>query len=829
MKRKLLNILIILAILLGGGYAFLNYYLLPYKAKTLIVEKLSDSLKRDVQIDSLAYSFKDGIVITDIRITSKDSKTEKMLLSSDKVSCNILILPYIFKRKLILTDLNINKPTINIEKISKDTYNFSDILKKDGPKNEKKPTALITSASVTGGNLIYADYSRDDPYKKQISNIDFSYGWLPPSSVKYDLSFSFDDKKPDCQLKGNINLESKEANLRGVLNDISLSELNQAGGYPLKYESFEGQATINLNATLNNKKEINLKSISNLNDLLLKQPSFTIKGASKAEVNVSYNFNKKEIIDISGIISPEGLSVEGLPYVNTFNDIKGRAIFDRQKVVLEDIQGSLLGCPTKLKGVINLKDLYLKLDAKSDLQLEKALAILPKANKEGFKNIKMSGKTYASLNISGSLVKMISLDITGDISLSDVSLRSSTSKLDISSASGKIFLSKDKADIKDINFNFLNKTYNLNASLSDYENPIIDFKILSDDFFSSGNISIDKKNAHINKIQGNYYTHTYELTGEVENLTSPLLNIYGQVLIDTENLDKLLPQNLKNISHLKLMGKIPGDFHFHGRLAEWKNANAGFKANTGRIQLKGLKLNNLYINAGMQNGKATLKNLNFDAYEGIFTMTGDFYLSKPNMPYEANLILKKLNIAKLIEDTKLKGKDIKGTAYLKMQIRNPYKDISGITGSGGMVIVDGYLMQLPVLDTMANLLGISLQEKVVFKEAYADFIIKNQTINSENITLLSEGFEIKSKGSMDFKGNIDFLSNAEFSKEKYEELNASQQVLSMIFNFTNKYITRIRSTGSIGNVKHKLEPASPDEFIFEGLKSLKGIGDLLGL
>jgi len=188
-----------------------------------------------------------------------------------------------------------------------------------------------------------------------------------------------------------------------------------------------------------------------------------------------------------------------------------------------------------------------------------------------------------------------------------------------------------------------------------------------------------------------------------------------------------------------------------------------------------------------------------------------------------------LNLEKLVGDTKLKDKEIKGIAYLKMQLKNPYKDISGITGEGKMVIADGHLMQLPVLDTMAKLLGISMEEKVTFKEAYADFIIKNQTISSENITLISEGFELKSQGSLDFKGNISFLSNAEFSKEKYEELNASQQVLSMIFNFTNRYITRIRSTGPIGNVQHKLEPASADELLLEGIKGLKGIGDLLGL
>jgi hypothetical protein len=210
-------------------------------------------------------------------------------------------------------------------------------------------------------------------------------------------------------------------------------------------------------------------------------------------------------------------------------------------------------------------------------------------------------------------------------------------------------------------------------------------------------------------------------------------------------------------------------------------------------------------------------------------MTGEMALTKQNVPYNANIVLKNLSLEKLIKDTKLKDKEIKGFAFLKMQLRNPYKDISGITGDGGLIIIDGYLMQLPILDTMAKLLGIPVKEKITFKEAYADFTIKNQTISSDNITLTSEGFDIKSQGTMDFKGNIDFLSNAEFSEEKYKELNTDQQIGSLIFNFANKYITRIRSTGHIGSVQHKIEPASPNELLNEGLKGLKGIGEIFGL
>ena len=827
--NKIIKIFIFFLLIFIGSYFLLNNYLLPYKAKGLITNRLTNSLNRKVTINKFSYSLKDGIVLEDVQIASKDLEESLPLLSSNKISFNVLILPFIIQRKLIITGLNIDNPQIIINKSPQGTFNISDLLKPSNKPASKKNSFMITSARINNGSLSYSDFSHEDKYFKKITMINFNYGYMPPTSIRYKLSFSLADKKPNCFLKGTYNIKTKELYLSGNTNSLSLREINLAAGSPIDCNALKGTATSNINAVLDNEKLLDIDITASLNDLTLDKTTFQIKGDTDVSVNMAYDFHKKKLLNLSGDIKPKGLSIEGLPYVYSFTNMTGKAKFDTKKITLEEINGNLLGCPTVLKGVVNLKDLYLKLHVKTDLRLEKAIEILPQPNREKFKNLKLSGKTYAALNINGSLRKMISLDITGDISLSDVSVQGANSKFNISAASGKIFLSKDKAEINNISFNLLDNTYKLNAVLSDFKNPKLDFKIMSDNFFGAGNISITQSNAHINKIKGNYYTHTFELTGDIENLLDPNITLYGDIVVDTAHLDKLIPSYAKNISNLELKGKIPGSLHFQGQLAKWKEAAAGFKATTGKLQLKGLNLTDLYINAAMQAGKVILKNFTFLAYDGIFAMTGDMVLSKQSTLYQANIMLKDLNLEKLIQDTKSKDKKIKGITYLKMQIRNPYKDISGITGDGGVVIVDGHLMELPVLDTMAKLLGIPMEEKVTFKEAYADFIIKNQTISSENITLVSEGFELKSKGSLDFKGNINFLSNAEFSKEKYDELNTSQQVLSMIFNFTNRYITRIRSTGTITNAQHELEPASPDELLLEGLKGLKGIGDLLGL
>jgi hypothetical protein len=711
--KRLIKVFIILVIIFTGGYFLLNNYLLPYKAKDLITEKLSASLKRDVAISKLSYSFKDGIVLQDLLISSKYLSTSANtqadsipLLSSEKVSFNVLLLPLLIQRKLIITNLNISEPQIVLHKLPEGNFNISDILKPSGKTTSKNNAFLITSASINNGSLAYCDYSRQNTYCQKIDKINFSYGYMPPAAVRYKMSLSLPDKNSTCFLRGNYNIKTKELSLLGTTSDLPLHELNLAAGLPLDYKSLQGTATANITGSLNDQKQLEIDIAANVKDLNLDKTTYQLKGNTDISINANYDFNKKELSNLSGNIRPKNISIEGLPYVTSFSDMTGKAKFDTEKVTIEEINGALLGCPTVLKGVVNLKDLYLKLDVKSDLQLEKVIGILPKSNQERFKNLKLTGKTYAALNINGSLRQMISLDMTGDISLSDVSIRGANSKFSISAASGKIFLSKDKAEINNINFNFLDDTYKLNAVLNNFKNPVLDFKIISDNFFGTGNISIVDSNAHIDKIKGNYYTHTYELTGDVENISDPNLVLYGDVVLDTANLDKIFLTNAKAISNLELKGKIPGNFHFQGKLAKWKEATAGLKANTPKLQLKGLNLTDTYINATMQNGNVILKNFTFSAYDGIFAMTGNLDLLKQNIPYTANIILKDLNLEKLILDTKLKGKEIKGITYLKMQLKNPYKDISGIIGDGGIVVVDGHLMQLPILDTMAKLLGI---------------------------------------------------------------------------------------------------------------------------
>ena len=89
--KKIIKVVLLFLIILVIGYFLLNNYLLPYKAKDLITDKLSESLKRDVKIEKLTYSLKDGIVLNNFVVSSKETNADQPFLSSNKVSFNVLI------------------------------------------------------------------------------------------------------------------------------------------------------------------------------------------------------------------------------------------------------------------------------------------------------------------------------------------------------------------------------------------------------------------------------------------------------------------------------------------------------------------------------------------------------------------------------------------------------------------------------------------------------------------------------------------------------------------------------------------------------------------
>ncbi|HDM37479.1 MAG TPA: AsmA family protein [Candidatus Omnitrophica bacterium] len=296
-------------------------------------------------------------------------------------------------------------------------------------------------------------------------------------------------------------------------------------------------------------------------------------------------------------------------------------------------------------------------------------------------------------------------------------------------------------------------------------------------------------------------------------------------MLDLSDLDKFIPQSSSVISKLEPKGTIPVSLHFKGQPRKWKEAIAGLKSQVKQIYLKGLKLDNFYLNISMQDKKIFINNLSAKPYGGSLNLSGYIDLAKESPSYMIEALVKDVDLKRLTKDTKLKDKNISGLTYLKMKIMNPLKDISGLYGNGTLLITEGSLFELPLLSGLATIIGLSQFEKVVFKEAYADFVIKNRTISTENSTLISDILSLKSKGSIDFNGNLNFITDIELSKRTYESLGKSGQIAAIFFDVLGKYLIRIKTTGKLTEPHYQRLPVSSKDMIEKVL--IKGLEEIL--
>ncbi len=822
-----IKILIIVIVLIIAFSFLLNDYILPQKGNDFIKNQLTDLLNREVNFDKVSYSLIDGIVLENFSVKAKSNLPFKYLIKSKKASFNVLLLPLIVKNKVIITNLNIVSPHINLIKKETNEFNIHDLLKTGNSQDKrKKLNLLIISLVLSDGEFNYYDYSQSQNYEEKLTDLFMAYNYSFPVSVKFKIHATEVKEKGFFQCAGYYNLRTKNINLGGVIKNLSAMKLISHVNLPIKIEESAGKITTEFKSTIKKNKIIFLSSKSNIENLTLKTQTLDIKGSLGVNSKLTYDFKDKRMISSDGDVNFKNTLIEGVPYIKKIENLEGKTTFNKEQINFKNLKAKILNCPTTFEGFIkNYQDPYLDLNIKSELKLNKILEAFSLEKKGRFKDVQIKGKSYAMVNLNGSIKKMISLDIIGDISFSDVSIESRKPIVEISQVNGKINLSKNKAEITNLTMYFKDTKYSVDGMLADYAKPHVELKVLSDNFFCAATLDKQNNTIFINKIKGNYFNNEFNLIGEVSNLSSPIFNIYGNLMLNLAELDKFSPALSNSISKLEPTGRCPVSFHFNGKPYQWRYADAGFKAQTEQISIKGFTLNNLHLNTVLQDGKIFINNFSLEPYGGTFNLSGQIDLQKEFPAYNIDLLIRELDLKKLTKDTKLKDKNISGLAFLKLNLMNPIKDVSGLYGNGTLLVTDGYLFELPLLSKLFTTIGLTQFEKVVFKEAYCDFTIKNRTISTENLTLISNSISLKTKGSVDFNGNLNFVTNAELSKKSYESLGKGGQIVSVFFNTLGKYLMRIQTTGNISNPKHEKVTVSSEELIKGGL--MKGIEDIL--
>ena len=123
--KKLLIILVIFFVC----FTLVGFFILPPILKSILTQKLSESLHREVTINQIKINpYTLSIVVKNLVIMEKGSS--ETFVSFDELFLNLQSLSAL-KMALLLKEIRLTKPFIKVTRQQDMSYNFSDLINKN--------------------------------------------------------------------------------------------------------------------------------------------------------------------------------------------------------------------------------------------------------------------------------------------------------------------------------------------------------------------------------------------------------------------------------------------------------------------------------------------------------------------------------------------------------------------------------------------------------------------------------------------------------------------------------------------------------------------------
>jgi uncharacterized protein involved in outer membrane biogenesis len=139
-------------------FTLVGFFALPPLVKSILTKELSKNLHREVTINQIRINpYTLSIAARGLMI--KDRASAEAFVSCDEIFINFESLSAL-KMALILKEIRITRPYIRITRNQDLSYNFSDLLEKNGPAPRERPKPLrfsLNNISIEDGSVDFLD------------------------------------------------------------------------------------------------------------------------------------------------------------------------------------------------------------------------------------------------------------------------------------------------------------------------------------------------------------------------------------------------------------------------------------------------------------------------------------------------------------------------------------------------------------------------------------------------------------------------------------------------------------------------------------------------
>lgn len=812
--KKILIILLVLAVIFTAGFIYLNKVVIPTKIKSLVVKKIEDATQKKVKLDSLRLNILGGLVLTNLVI----SDDKEALLSVKNASFNFLIWPF-FKKKIIIPSISIESPVLFLKRNPDNSFNISGIIPKKPASTAKEKNGFdvyISAVSVSDGCVEFTDKAVDPGFSARVENIDLGLRFGLPADVKFHLSCSMKKNTP-VTLKGygEYKIFKRELDSKFVISDFPLKELNNYyanTGIDFPQGTISGAFEVAMkNQAVEIGSDFQCKAMTVTKDML----KFNLDSGIKA--NFKYSFGDKQIF-YSGTADITKMDILGIKSLKEINRISGLVRFDTSGLVAERLNANIFSLPVELNlGLKNFKDPFLRLEMKAQPELGVFQAIL----QEQFKYklpAQISGQSNLYLNIKTNLSMQAVPQVNGYIDISDGAIKPDKTKQGITGFTGRLNFDQNSIEWQTINFRYLDTGYKTSGSLVDFKSPNIKLELYSKDLALFSKFDIKEKILTVSGANGKYLNSTFNLSGSADTADVYHLKIKAKAQLDLElnDLGTIFQRPKAAFAKISPEGKVKilGDIAVDG--GDLRSSAINAKVSGSSLTLWGLKIDSLNLDYSQSDAVADISNIGISLYGGNVNAKAEINLAKDNVPFSAGAVVQNLKLEKLKMDTPLKKENVSGSIQTSAKFSGFLKDASALEGEGKIVINDGRLWQLNLFKGMGTLLFTRDFTDIVFTQGSCSFFIKDRHIFTNDLFLKSALAEISGNTDITFDGAIDATLNVHVADD-IPLTGTFKDITTAILGKAGKFGI-ITISGTIKEPKYKFKTSVTDI-----LKSLKDV------
>jgi hypothetical protein len=477
-----------------------------------------------------------------------------------------------------------------------------------------------------------------------------------------------------------------------------------------------------------------------------------------------------------------------------------------------DLEINLKNKQMLVKGMVHTKGLQLK---KGGFVLSDDIDMEPEARYDfGNKSFKFKSRLGLAHAVFSGLdyFKDIS-GIQGNIYLEENKIWSDGLKARVlgspADLKGVVIFSDNQLNWKNVSLNYKQIQCDSSGNLTDFKQPKIDLQLNAKDLSLKTSLNIQDEIINIKDCSGKYLDSDFAVKGKVDNhdKANPLLSLNLDISLNSRDPIELLPVRIRDaLKKTKLGGtcKIKGNVSGAAKnIADW---DANLKFSSASMSVYDFKLDNMNFSLKQNNRLINIDDFTAKAYSGNIKLQLLMNLTSQTPQYSSKILLSDVDLEKLKMDTKLKDKNISGILNIRADLQGEALKPEALQASGYASIKNGRLWELNLFKGLGEFLFIPVYQKIVFKEADANFVIKNKNIEIGNSFLGSEKLDLACEGKIGFDGSLNLNLNSQINEELVRESPDLRKFTSAVFG----NLLVIRVSGTVQKPEYKVVPATKE-------------------